>query len=136
MVKADLEARIREEGLENVHKRHNRLARATRAAVLALGLKLAAPDAPADSATGLFIPESIDGGKLVKSLRDDFGVTLAGGQDSWKGKVIRIAHLGCVDTFDTIIAVSALEMALKKFGHDVELGKGVAAAQQILLEAY
>ena len=127
---------IREEGLENVHKRHNRLARATRAAVLALGLKLAAPDSPADSATGLFIPDGIDGEKLVKSLRDDFGVTLAGGQDNWKGKVVRIAHLGYVDTFDTIIAISALEMALKKFGHDVELGKGVAAAQLILLEAY
>jgi len=127
---------IREEGLENVHKRHNRLARATRAAVQALGLKLAAPDSPADSATGLFIPESIDGGKIVKSLRDDFGVTLAGGQDSWKGKVIRIAHLGYVDTFDTVIAIAALEMALKKFGHNVELGKGVAAAQEILLEAY
>lgn len=127
---------IREEGLENVHKRHNRLARATRAAVLALGLKLAAPDSPADSATGLFVPENIDGAKLVKSLRDDFGVTLAGGQDSWKGKVIRIAHLGYVDSFDVIIAVSALEMALKKFGHDVKLGAGVAAAQHILLEAY
>ncbi len=127
---------MKEEGMENVHKRHNRLARATRSAVKALGLKLVAPDAPADSATGLFVPESVDGGKLVKSLRDDFGVTLAGGQDDWKGKVVRIAHLGYVDTFDTILAIAALEMALKKFGHDVALGKGVAAAQEILLEAY
>ena len=77
-----------------------------------------------------------DGGKLVKSLRDDFGVTLAGGQDQWKGKVVRIAHLGYVDTCDVIIAISALEMALKKMGHDVVLGKGVAAAQEILLEGY
>ncbi|QPJ60933.1 MAG: alanine--glyoxylate aminotransferase family protein [Candidatus Nitronauta litoralis] len=127
---------VKEEGIENVHKRHNRLARATRAAVKALGLTPVAPDSPADSATGLFVPEGIDGGKLVKSLRDDFGVTLAGGQDDWKGKVVRIAHLGYVDTFDTIIAIAALEMALKKFGHDVALGKGVAAAQEILLEAY
>ena len=127
---------IKEEGLENVHKRHNRLARATRAGAKALGLKMIAPDAPADSATGVFLPEGIDGGKIVKSLRDDFGVTLAGGQDQWKGKIIRIAHLGYVDTFDTIIAISAIEMALKKFGHPVELGKGVAAAQDILLEAY
>ncbi len=127
---------LKEEGLDNVHKRHNRLARATRAAAKALGLKLVAPDAPADSATGVFVPDGIDGGKIVKSLRDDFGVTLAGGQDDWKGKVIRIAHLGYVDTFDTIIAISAIEMALKKFGHAVELGKGVAAAQEILLEAY
>jgi aspartate aminotransferase-like enzyme len=127
---------FKEEGMDNVHKRHNRLARATRAAAKALGLKLVAPDASADSLTGVFVPDGIDGGKIVKSLRDDFGVTLAGGQDQWKGKVIRIAHLGYVDTFDTIIAISAIEMALKKFGHAVELGKGVAAAQEILLEAY
>ena len=74
--------------------------------------------------------------KLVKSLRDDFGVTLAGGQDQWKGKVVRIAHLGYVDTFDVIIAISALEMALKKMGHNVTLGKGVSAAKEILLEGY
>ncbi len=125
-----------EEGMDNVHKRHNRLARATRAAAKALGLNMVAPDAPADSLTGVFLPDGIDGGKFVKSLRDDFGVTMAGGQDQWKGKVVRIAHLGYVDTFDTIVAIAAIEMALKKFGHPVELGKGVAAAQAILLEAY
>ena len=127
---------IKEEGIENVHKRHNRLARATRAATQALGLKRVAPDSPADSLTGVFLPDGIDGAKIVKSLRDDFGVTLAGGQDQWKGKIVRIAHLGYVDTFDTIVAIAALEMALKKFGHNVEMGKGVAAAQEILLEAY
>ena len=127
---------IKEEGLENVHKRHNRLARATRAATQALGLQMVAPDSPADSLTGVFLPDGIDGGKFVKSLRDEFGVTLAGGQDQWKGKIIRIAHLGYVDTFDTIVAIAAVEMALKKFGHNVQLGAGVAAAQEILLEAY
>jgi len=127
---------FKEEGMENVHKRHNRLARATRAATQALGLTMVAPDAPADSLTGVFLPDGIDGAKFVKSLRDDFGVTMAGGQDQWKGKVVRIAHLGYVDTFDTIVAIAAIEMALKKFGHAVEMGKGVAAAQEILLEAY
>lgn len=127
---------IKEEGLDNVHKRHDRLARATRAATQALDLQMVAPDSPANSATGVFLPEAVDGGKIVKSLRDEFGVTLAGGQDQWKGKVLRIAHLGYVDTFDTIIAISALEMALKKFGHPVKMGQGVAAAQEILLEAY
>jgi aspartate aminotransferase-like enzyme len=61
---------------------------------------------------------------------------LAGGQDQWKGKIVRIAHLGYIDSFDIIIAISALEMALKKMGHDVVLGRGVAAAQEILLEGY
>ena len=54
----------------------------------------------------------------------------------WKGKVVRIAHLGYVDTFDVIITISALEMALKKIGHIVTLGKSVSAAQEILLEGY
>ena len=64
------------------------------------------------------------------------GVTLAGGQDQWKGKIVRIAHLGYIDSFNIIIAISALEMALKKMGHDVVLGKGVAAAKEILLDGY
>jgi len=127
---------IKEEGLETIYRRHDRLARATRAAAKALGLQLVAPDSPADSSTGIFLPEEIDGGKLFKFIRDDMGVTLAGGQDQWKGKVIRIAHLGYIDSFDIIIAISAFEMALKKMGHNVALGIGVAAAQEILLEGY
>ena len=127
---------LKEEGLDNVFKRHDRLARATRAALQAMGLALVAPDCPAGSATGAFVPDGVEGSKLVKSLRDEFGVTIADGQDQWKGKVVRIAHLGYVDTFDVIIGISALEMALKKMGAEVQLGKGVAAAQEILLEAY
>lgn len=127
---------VRKEGLDNLFKRHKVLANATRAAVKALGLKLLAPESPADSATGAFVPEGVDGAKLVKFLRDTMGVTLAGGQDHLKGKIIRIAHLGYYDTFDIIIAISAIEMALKKMGHNVELGKGVAAAQSILVERY
>ena len=127
---------IKEEGLETIYRRHDRLARATRAAAKALGLKIVAPDSPANSATGIFLPEEIDGSKLFKFIRDDMGVTLAGGQDQWKGKVLRIAHLGYIDSFDIVIAISALEMALKKMGHNVTLGKGVSAAQEILLEGY
>ena len=127
---------MKEEGLENIFARHNRLARATRAAMQAIWLKLLAPESPADSCTGVFAPEGIDGGKLFKVLKDTMGVTMAGGQDHLKGKIIRIAHLGYVDTFDTIVAVASIEMALKKMGYNVQLGKGVAAAQDILLEGY
>ncbi len=127
---------MKEEGLENIFARHNRLARATRAAMQAIGLKLLAPTSPAESCTGVFAPEGVDGGKLFKVLKDTMGVTMAGGQDALKGKVLRIAHLGYVDTFDTIVAVASIEMALKKFGYAVPMGKGVAAAQEILLEGY
>jgi aspartate aminotransferase-like enzyme len=127
---------IKEEGLKKVFSRHERLAKATRSAMEALGLKLLAPTSPSPALTGVFVPEGIDGGKLVKYLRDDIGVTLAGGQDHLKGRIFRIAHLGYIDTFDIIIAVSAVEMALRKFGHKVSFGKGVAAAEKILLGGY
>ena len=67
-----------------------------------------ATDNPADITTGVFVSNGVDGGRLVKSLSGDFGITLAGGQDQWKGKVVRIAHLDYVETFDIIIAISAL----------------------------
>ncbi|MBI5971556.1 MAG: alanine--glyoxylate aminotransferase family protein [Deltaproteobacteria bacterium] len=127
---------IKEEGLQNVFARHDRLARATRAGTAAIGLRPMAPNAPSNAATGVFVPEGVDGGKLVKYLRDEMGVTLAGGQDHLKGKILRIAHLGYVDTFDIITAVSSIEIALNKLGHKVEHGKGVGAAQRILAEGY
>ncbi|MBI5887796.1 MAG: alanine--glyoxylate aminotransferase family protein [Deltaproteobacteria bacterium] len=127
---------IKEEGLQNVFARHDRLARSVKAAAKAMNLKLLAPDAPSNAATGVYVPEGVDGGKLVKYLRDEMGVTMAGGQDHLKGKILRIAHLGYVDTFDIIVAIASIEMALTKLGHKAELGKGVAAAQQILLEGY
>jgi len=127
---------IKDECLENVFKRHNRLTRPTRAAIEATDLTMVVPDSFAGSTTGCFVPEGLDVGKLVKSLRDDFGVTLAGGQDQWKGQVVRIAHLGYVDTFDAIITISALEVALKKMRHNITLGKGVSAAPEIPLEGY
>jgi aspartate aminotransferase-like enzyme len=127
---------IKSEGLEKVFKKNERMARATRNAMTSLGLRLLAPEAPAECATGVYTPEGIDGGKLLKSLRDEFGVTLAGGQDQLKGKILRIAHMGYIDTFDIITAVASIEMVLRKFGYKVEFGKGVAAAQEVLLEGY
>ncbi|MCK4738699.1 MAG: alanine--glyoxylate aminotransferase family protein [Deltaproteobacteria bacterium] len=127
---------IKEEGLENTFKRHDRLARAARAAMTALGLKLLAPENPSFATTGVYVPEGVDGAKFVKYMRDTMGVTMAGGQDHLKGKIFRIAHLGYVATFDMIIAVAAIEMGLTKCGHTLEVGKGVAAAELILMEGY
>jgi aspartate aminotransferase-like enzyme len=128
-------AMMREEGFAHVYARHARLAAATRAAGLALGLRLVAPDNPSPAVTGLYTPEGVDGGKLFAYLRDKMRVVFAGGQDQLKGKIVRIAHLGYIGTFDTVTAVAALEMALKRFGHPVELGRGVGAAQAELMAA-
>jgi len=128
-------AMMLEEGLPNVFARHLRMAAATRAAATALGLQLVAPEAPSPALTAIYVPQGVDGGKLVGYLRDRMGVTFMGGQDQLKGKIVRIGHLGYTGAFDIITAVGALEMALRHFGHPVELGKGVAAAQHVLMDA-
>ncbi|RMH52386.1 MAG: alanine--glyoxylate aminotransferase family protein [Zetaproteobacteria bacterium] len=122
---------MREEGLSVLYARHALLAEAARAGVRALGMELIS-SAPATSATGAWVPEGIDGAAFVKYLRDTMGVTFAGGQDHLKGKIVRIAHLGYYDVFDIVTAISAIEMALDRFGADVEMGRGVAAAQRVL----
>jgi aspartate aminotransferase-like enzyme len=126
---------IEREGLVNVYARHDRLCRATRAAATALGLKLLAPDSPSPAATGIFLPAGIDADALLDYLRDKMNVTLAEGQDQLKGKAIRIAHIGYMGAFDVITAVAALEMALRKFGAEIPFGRGVAAAEEVLMEA-
>jgi aspartate aminotransferase-like enzyme len=126
---------IQREGLDKVYARHARMSRATRAAALALGLKLLAPDDPSPAATGIFLPAGIDADRVLEYLRDRMNVVLAEGQDQLKGKVIRIAHVGYMGAFDVITAIAALEMALRKFGAEIPFGRGVAAAEEILMEA-
>jgi len=123
------------EGLDKVYARHARLCRATRAAATALGLKLLAPDSPSPAATGLYLPEGIDADRVLEYLRDHMSVTLAEGQDQLKGKVVRIAHVGYMGAFDVVTAIAALEMALRKFGAEIPFGRGVAAAEEVLMEA-
>jgi len=133
-VRASLQM-IKREGVQNVYARHDRLCRATRAAAKAMGLKLLAPDDPSAAATGMYLPVGIDAEAVHKYLREKMNVTLAEGQDQLKGKAIRIAHIGYMGAFDVITAIAALEMALRKFGAEIPFGKGVAAAQEVLMEA-
>lgn len=126
---------ILEEGPDRVYARHERLARATRAAATALGLGLLAPENPSPAVTGIFVPEKMDADQLLDYLRDRMGIIFAEGQDQLRGKIIRIAHVGYMGAFDVIVAVSALEMGLKRFGFPVKFGQGIAAAQEVLMEA-
>jgi aspartate aminotransferase-like enzyme len=122
---------IESEGLEQLYKRHERLAEATRTGVRALGLELLAEN-PSNVLTAVKVPEGIDGKTLVGYIRDELGILFAGGQGHLKGKIFRIAHIGYFDDFDILIAIASLERALKAVGHDVKLGTGLAAAQDFL----
>lgn len=123
---------IKEEGLENVFKRHEKLARAIREAAKALGLELLAPKSPSNALTAINVPPGVDGKKLKNAFEDDFGLIIAGGQSQLSGKIIRIAHLGYFQPMDIIQAVSALELSLMDLGYPVELGKGMKAAEEVL----
>src|SRR5258708_6760144 len=120
---------IHAEGLPQVYARHGLMAEATRDAAAALGLKLLSPDNPAPGVTGILIPDGLDGGKLVKFLRDSLSVSVQGGQDQMKGKLVRIGHMGHLRPVDKLIAVSALQLGLKQIGANIQLGAGVAAVQ-------
>jgi len=127
---------MQEEGLEHIFARHALLAQAARAASQALGLTLLAPASPSPAATGVFLPEGINGSQFLKYMRDRMGVDIAGGQDHLKGKIVRVSHIGYAGPFDVITAISALEMALRRFGHNVDLGRGVSAAEEVLMEGW
>jgi aspartate aminotransferase-like enzyme len=124
---------IRQDGLENIFARHKKMAEATRQAMKALGLELFAPTAGSDVVTAVKVPAGIDGEKMVKTMRDTYGITLAGGQSELKGKVFRMAHMGYIEEFDIILGIACIEKALAHMGYAFNLGAGVAAAQRVFL---
>ncbi len=124
---------LRAEGIENVWARHAVMAAACRAGVQALGLELFAAQ-PIDGLTVVKTPEGIDGVAIVSKLEKQYGVRIAGGQDPLKGKIFRMAHMGYIDQFDVLAALSALELVLLEMGFALEPGSGVAAAQQVLAQ--
>jgi aspartate aminotransferase-like enzyme len=125
---------MQQDGLENIFKRHKTMAEATRAAMLALGLELFAPTAASDGVTAAKVPAGVDGEKLVKTMRDTYGVTIAGGQAELKGKVIRIAHMGFIAESDIILGITCLEKVLAQMGYKFNLGAGVRAAEEVFLK--
>jgi len=125
---------LKEETLEGVFSRHERLARATRTAAGGLGLELFAAT-PTNAVTAIRVPSGIDGSAVVRQMRVRYGITIAGGQDHLKGKIVRIAHIGYYSEFDIITAISGLEMTLSDLGYRIKPGSGVAAAQATFAES-
>lgn len=122
--------RIRKEGIEASWARHTRLAAAARAGITAMGLELFA-DPPAEGLTAVKVPPGLDCAVFLKTLEQDYGLKLASGQEPVKGQIFRLAHMGYMDYFDVLAAIAGIELTLRRMGWQVELGKGVAAAQRV-----
>jgi aspartate aminotransferase-like enzyme len=102
--------------------------------VQALGLELFATQ-PANGLTVIKVPEGLDGTALLAKLEKQYGLKLAGGQDAFRGKIVRLAHMGYMDPFDVLTGLAGMELVLLEMGYPLEPGAGVAAAQRVLAES-
>lgn len=125
-----------EEGREKVYERHRVNALAVQKACEKLCLEMLVSDTASRgvSVTSIKVPEGIDGKLLTKTMRIKYGVTVAGGQGKLQGLIFRIGHLGYVGIFDVLVAIAALEFALKEQGWKFELGTGTTEVQKIFFE--
>lgn len=124
---------IVDEGIDNVVARHARLAEALRSGVQAIGLDLYAPTVPSNAVTSVKIPDGVDGLAFVKKVRDERGVTIAGGQAEVKGKIFRVAAMGYAGDYDVVTALAATEQVLHELGYSFEIGESVKAALKVLI---
>jgi len=117
-----------EEGMEKVEKRYRAVSEGTRRAVKALGFNIFAKS-PSLSVSAI---ESQDAERIRRELRKE-GIRVAGGQDSLKGRIFRVSHMG-VDKKDSLMLIGVLEVVLKRLGFDIELGLGVKEYSKTLME--
>jgi aspartate aminotransferase-like enzyme len=118
---------IRREGIEAVWQRHAVVAAGVRAGVRALGLELFSRS-PSNAVTAVRVPEGVRWDDLRRACDVEGGVTVAGGQGEFAGRLFRIGHLGYVDESDVLIVLGALERALRSLGRAIASGAGVSAA--------
>ena len=130
-------AMLEEEGLDQVFERHARLAEACRRSLAGLGLEVLCAD-PAEysnTVTAVLMPDGADSDKFVDFANQYLDISLGIGLGDVKGKVFRIGHLGSLNEMDLLAGMAGLEMTLSRFGIDVPLGAGMAAAESYLAEA-
>ena len=123
-----------EEGLDNVFARHNRMATAVRKAVEAWGMKPIAkePKWYSDTVTAVATPEGFDGNEVVRHAYKYYNIAFSISLAKIAGKAFRIGHLGDMNELMILTPITAAEMSMKDLGYPIELGSGVAAAQEYL----
>lgn len=87
---------IFEKGLDNLFAQIARRAQFTRHFGMELGLKLFAKH-PSNSLTAFLVNADVDSQKVRLDLEKKHGITIMGGQDQAKGKIIRVGHMGYID---------------------------------------
>ncbi|MXQ07489.1 aminotransferase class V-fold PLP-dependent enzyme [Alphaproteobacteria bacterium GH1-50] len=121
------------EGLENVFARHHLMAEGVRAAVRAWGLELCAgrPELYSDTVSAIRTPEGFNASDIVSHAMHGYGVAFGTGLGEVAGKVFRIGHLGSLTPTMALSGIATAEMCMKDLGIELDLGSGVAAAQDV-----
>lgn len=121
-----------DEGLENVYARHFRLAEGVRRAVSAWGMSLCAesPELYSDTVSAIYVPKGFDSNVLTAHAFDTYDISFGVGLGEMAGRAFRIGHLGALTDVTMLSGLAAIEMAMADLDYPIELGSGVAAAQQ------
>jgi alanine-glyoxylate transaminase/serine-glyoxylate transaminase/serine-pyruvate transaminase len=124
---------LKEEGLENVFRRHERHARAARAAVSRWGLEIVCevPEEYSNTITAVYTPEGHNADQLRKVILENFDLSLGSGLSKLQGKVFRIGHLGSFNDLMLLGTLGGVEMGLRLAGVPHREG-GVMAAIDVL----
>lgn len=128
---------LQEEGREQVFARHDAMAKAVRAGLETMGMRLyPTPENCAtrsNAMTAFQPPEGVEAAAVRNLLRDRYGMLVAGGLDKQSGKILRLAHMGAFYASDALAVVSALEAVLYELTGRVP-GTGLAACIKALNE--
>ena len=122
-----------EEGLENVFRRHHRLAEAARAAVRAWGLEIVCEE-PAEyssTVTAVFTPEGHDAEHLRRAILETFDMSLGAGLSKLHGKAFRIGHLGHFNDLTLVGTLGGIEMGLRLAAVPHQKGGVMAALEHL-----
>ena len=124
---------LHEEGLDNVFKRHDRHAAATRKAVQAWGLEVLCqePKDYSSALTAVLLPDGHNADAFRAGVLQNFNMSLGNGLAKLAGKVFRIGHLGDFNDLMLLGTLSGVEMGLSLANIPHQKG-GVDAAMNIL----
>ncbi|MES0491883.1 MAG: alanine--glyoxylate aminotransferase family protein [Leptospirales bacterium] len=122
---------MQEYGWNNLYEKNRKLALAVQAGIKALGLEIFSRNSSI-SVCAVQVPTGVDGVLLVKKMKDEYGVTIAGGQGELKGNIFRVGTLGYIDRTDILVFFGTLEAVLKELGYLFQPGSGINAAQKVM----
>ncbi len=106
--------RYHAEGMEAAYARHSRFASTVRTGLQAMGFTLVSqPDAHSPTVVAAYPPPGVEPKNLLRALRENHGIVLAGGQGELAGKIVRFGTMGDVSDVDLLGAIDAIGLELR-----------------------